>query len=162
MTFYRITLPGFVVMSCVLGGPSEAQEGPADLRGKSVLAEFSERVSSKHYGIFENTYSERFYISERGRIFHRTVKSSSAARGNSVQELVSGDGNGVAPQWNSTGEIVRRWIGRNGRPLTQRIIFSRDGGLTCRMSVERNMMRGSSAVLSHSCRVVNGNVLAGG
>jgi len=142
---------------------------PADLsklRGNSIIAEYEETITSRRGAEFRQTWRDRIYISTLGRIFHKFDRQSSRPGRNRDFEALSDTSTPGSPrdrkyQWSKEG-LSRQWISRRGTPVRQSIIFSQDSeGLKCRMLIDYGSARWFSRPVWQSCRVVNGNILAG-
>jgi hypothetical protein len=161
----RCCLPCLAGLTLSFTAPSEAQTIPPALQGYSIRAEYVELVESRRAGQVRQVWSDQVYISTKGRIFHRHDRRSTRPEGSRSFEAVgdeaSGEGREARYRWVGNG-LSREWTNRRGIRLQQWIrLMPASGGFTCRMGVDRYPSRGRVSVLSESCTVVPGNILAG-
>jgi hypothetical protein len=165
---FPLTAPALAVFSAALciSWDASAQVSMQSLYGHSIVAEYSEAVSSRRAGDFTVVWHDRIYISDKGRIFHKFQVNSSRAGRDRDLELVGneagiGEGTQAKYRWTGSG-FSRSWTNGRGHLLSQTITVSGSpGALSCSMSVQRGGGRGSSFGRGQSCSIVAGNVLAG-
>lgn len=148
------------VLAMAAGSKAQALD-LTSLRGHSILISHEERVLGRR-GPIEFVWSDRVYVSEASRIFHRAdVRSSRPGRGGGRESVSDGEGAENQLRWNGSA-LTRSWVNGIGVGITQTIeVFAQSGGFGCRMSIGRAGRSVPVEILSESCRVVRGNVFAG-
>ena len=154
----------------IIGNPSAAlsqYHGMQALEGHSIVVNFQEQVTSRRGKSFQAVWRDRVYFSTKGRIFHRFDRQNQRPDRSRNYELVgdeAGQGDDRRAKFAWTGQgITRQWVNRRGVTLQQTIAITPTGsGYSCQMTVSRSGNRGTSTPLGQTCRVVSGNVLAGG
>jgi len=142
-----------------LSGPAPLA---AEMNGYSIVARLSEVVHSRRQGTFDLDWTAKIYVSNKGRIFaQHDLKSSDSDRNNNHMMAPEDQGQRSSTSFRWSGaNLTRSWTGRNGNHVTQTILITPSAnGYSCRMLIERS--RGRASVVSQSCQVTKGNVLAG-
>ncbi|MGN6096016.1 MAG: hypothetical protein ACTHP8_07230 [Bosea sp. (in: a-proteobacteria)] len=136
----------------------------SDLSGHSISIDYVEGLSNNGGPFVSYFWSDRIYVSTKGRLFHST-KQKSALRNSgysheAVSELVGPDPSQSGKLlWSEQG-LVREWIRGRAR-IRYAILLSRTkSGFACRAVIERFSAGVESRTVRESCRVTRGNILS--